>query len=135
MTCGIKSPIIIKYDTATPKHLIAIAKSNKIATLGHVSLDIAKNDASRPSVRAAHLDKKYKPVPDANAEKNIKKIPGMIPTDAIADGYFREKNSLDSGDVRFIWKRLTMASIPVPRIVFARLITQLSGVAVACCCS
>lgn len=88
---------MIKYETATPKHFIAIAKSNKTATLGHVSLDIAKKDASRPSVRAAHLDKKYNPVPDASAEKKIKKIPGIIPTEAIAEGYFREKKRLTFG--------------------------------------
>jgi hypothetical protein len=88
---------MMRYDTATPKHFIAIARSNKIATLGHVSLDIAKKDASRPSVRAAHLDKKYKPVPEASAEKNIKKMPGIIPTEAIAEGYFREKKRLNLG--------------------------------------
>lgn len=65
---------------------MAIAKSNSTDTFGHVNLDTAKNDACLPSVRAAHLDKKYSPVPEASADKKIRKIPGMIPTDAIADG-------------------------------------------------
>lgn len=77
---------MIKYDTATPKHLIAIAKSNNTATFGHVNLDIAKKEAFRPSVRAAHRDRKYNPVPDAHAENKIKRNPGKIPTDAIAEG-------------------------------------------------
>lgn len=57
LTVGIRSPIINTYDTLTPKHLMAIARSKKIAADGHVSCDTAKKEAFRPSVRAAHLER------------------------------------------------------------------------------
>ena len=34
MACGIKSPMMMRYETPTPKHFIAIARSKKIPALG-----------------------------------------------------------------------------------------------------
>src|SRR6266566_515301 len=44
MTPGIRSPIIIRYDTPTPKHLIAMAASNTTAAFGYVICESAKKD-------------------------------------------------------------------------------------------
>ena len=66
--------------------MIAIAKSKNIARFGHVNLEIAKNDAFRPSVRAAQRDKKYNPNPDVIADRKITIMPGIKPTDANAAG-------------------------------------------------
>lgn len=43
-TPGIKSPMMIMYETPTPKHFIAIAASNMTAALGYVSCESAKKD-------------------------------------------------------------------------------------------
>lgn len=58
ITSGIRSPMIIRYEIETPKHLMAIAASKRMARLGQVSLEMAKKEAWRPSVWAAALDKK-----------------------------------------------------------------------------
>lgn len=70
----------------TPKHFIAIAKSKKTPAEGHVIWDTAKNEASRPSVRAAALDKKYNPKAEVIPEKIMTNMPGIKPTDATAEG-------------------------------------------------
>lgn len=55
-TPGIKSPMMIMYDTPTPKHLIAIAASKITAALGYVSCDRAKKDDEPRSRYRAHRD-------------------------------------------------------------------------------
>ena len=61
ITCGIKSPMMIKYETATPKHFMAIALSNNKAAVGYVNFDTAKNEDLRPFVCVAQRDRKYNP--------------------------------------------------------------------------
>lgn len=56
ITPGIKSPIIMRYETPTPKHFTAIAASNMTAALGYVSCDKAKKDELPRSRYRAHRD-------------------------------------------------------------------------------
>ena len=86
ITCGIKSPIIIKYETATPKHFMAIALSNNNAADGYVNFDTAKNEDLRPLVCEAPRDNKYNPIPEVIAAKIIIILPNKSPTDATAAG-------------------------------------------------
>src|SRR3569833_2781282 len=44
MTPGIRSPMMIMYDTPTPKHLTAMAASNTTAAYGYVICERAKKD-------------------------------------------------------------------------------------------
>ncbi|OMH84809.1 hypothetical protein AX774_g1657 [Zancudomyces culisetae] len=53
-TCGNKSPKIIKYDTETPKHFSAMAKSKSSAALGYVSPATAKKEDFLPGTFSAH---------------------------------------------------------------------------------
>lgn len=63
-----------------------MARSKNTARLGHVSLETAKNDAWRPSVRAAQRERKYKPAAEAPADKRMTTMPSKRPTEARAAG-------------------------------------------------
>ena len=86
ITCGIKSPIMIKYETATPKHFMAIALSNNKAADGYVNFDTEKNEDLRPLVCVALRDNKYNPIPEVMAAKITIILPNKSPTDAMAAG-------------------------------------------------
>lgn len=68
----------------TPKHLIAIARSNNTAALGNVISEMAKNEACRLGAWGAQRDRRYKPKAATQPEKIHVIIPGITPDDAIA---------------------------------------------------
>jgi hypothetical protein len=86
MTPGIRSPMMIRYETPTPKHLMAMAASNNTAAFGYVICEREKNDEVPRSKYLAHLDCRYKPKPDVRPHHMIRMTPSMIPKCDIAAG-------------------------------------------------
>jgi hypothetical protein len=68
----------------TPKHLIAIAASKKMAARGNVRCATAKNDDLRCGVCRAQSERRYSPNAATEPENRQVSIPGMIPADARA---------------------------------------------------
>lgn len=85
-TPGIRSPMMIIYDTPTPKHLIAIAASNMTAAFGYVIWERAKKEDDPRSRYRAHRDWRYKPKADVNPDQSMTMIPSRIPKCDIAEG-------------------------------------------------
>ena len=104
-----------RYDTETPKHLMAIAKSKKTAADGYVILEHAKKEDWRPA-RAATCVSNSKPKAEAEADNRIIKTPNPSPTPANAAG---------------------IASIPDPRMVLVmlRIEERSVPVGISCTCS
>jgi len=102
----------------TPKHLITTAASKNTAALGKVICDTAKNEERRCGAFAAHLERKNNPRAAIAPENKHVKIPGIIPTLAIA--YIREFNQ-HSWQVERGVRTSGNDNIPVPRIVLLRL--------------
>lgn len=102
-TPGIKSPIIMRYETPTPKHLIMIAPSNTTAAVGYVIWLRAKNDEFPRSKYRAHLVCKYSPNPLVRPAHIMTITPSVIPIFDMACG---------------------MASTPAPTIVLTKLTTE-----------
>lgn len=104
-TCGIKSPMIIRYDTATPtlinthnynsgeipKHFIEMAPSKITAAPGYVRFDTAKNDECPRSILNAHRDRKYNPIPDVRPANTMTQTPANTPIDDMAAGIATHK--------------------------------------------
>lgn len=88
-TNGIRFPMMMRYDTPTPKHFMTIAPSNTTEAFGYVNWDKVKNDAFPLSIYLAHRDWRYKPNPLVNPQSKIVKIPRVTPNLASDAGMAR----------------------------------------------
>lgn len=85
-TPGIRSPMMIMYETPTPKHLMAIAASKTTAAFGYVIWDSAKNEDDPLSMYLEHRDWRYSPKADVSPHQTIRMTPSVRPKWDIADG-------------------------------------------------
>ena len=86
---GIRSPTTTRYDTPTPKHFTAIAKSNTTLNCGYVICDSAKNEAFRS---LAYFDTRacsIRPVAEHAPQKTIMQNPNTRPNGLNAYGMAR----------------------------------------------
>jgi hypothetical protein len=129
--------------TETPKHFTAIAASKNTAAFGNVSCDIAKKEDRLCGAFAAQRDRRYNPKAATDPENIQVRTPGMIPAEArdyqtMRYFYSVDKSGPTNGNVNIPTRSQELIShlankikihLPLPIIVFDRLLTQLVIVA------